>query len=135
MRSLVILALAVGAFVLTLSPAAAGTSGTSLRISFWEDGSSARADSVWTLRCSPAGGSLPRPGLACARLAALSLEPFSGLGKGTVCTDIYGGPQKARVIGKVGGKPVWATFTRTNGCEIARWNGLAPWLLPPGGIS
>ena len=60
---------------------------------------------------------------------------FAPLPKGIVCTLIYGGPQKARVVGTVGGKRIWATFTRQNGCHIARWNRLTPWLLPPGGIT
>jgi hypothetical protein len=51
----------------------------------------------------------------------------------TVCTQIYGGPQKARVVGTLAGKRIWATVKRTNGCEIGRWNQLSPWLLPPGG--
>jgi hypothetical protein len=38
------------------------------------------------------------------------------------CTAIYGGPQRARVTGRLRGYPVRATFNRTNGCEIARWD-------------
>jgi hypothetical protein len=52
-----------------------------------------------------------------------------------VCTEIYGGPQKARVVGSVGGTRVQATFARANGCEIARWNRISPWLVPPGGVT
>jgi hypothetical protein len=37
------------------------------------------------------------------------------------CTEIYGGPATARVRGTLQGKPVDARFSRTNGCEIARW--------------
>jgi hypothetical protein len=51
------------------------------------------------------------------------------------CTQVWGGPQKARVVGTVAGKPVRATFTRSDGCEIGRWNMLSPWLLPPGGAT
>ncbi len=59
---------------------------------------------------------------------------FAPLPKNIVCTEIYGGPQKARIVGTVAGKRIWATFTRQDGCRIDRWNRLAPWLLPPGGI-
>ena len=59
--------------------------------------------------------------------------PFAPLPPDTVCTEIYGGPQRARVTGLLDGRHVWATFTRSNGCHIARWAKLSPWLLPPGG--
>ena len=52
-----------------------------------------------------------------------------------VCTEIYGGPQKARVVGTVAGRRIWATFTRTNGCEIERWSRISPWLVPAGGVT
>ena len=60
---------------------------------------------------------------------------FASLPQDTVCTEIYGGPQKARVVGTVNGQRVRAMFTRTNGCEISRWQRISPWLLPAGGVS
>ena len=60
---------------------------------------------------------------------------FAPVPKDIVCTEIYGGPQKARVIGTVAGHRIWATFTRENGCQIYRWNRLSPWLLPRGGVT
>jgi hypothetical protein len=51
------------------------------------------------------------------------------------CTEIYGGPQVARVVGVVQGKRIWARFSREDGCQIARWSRVSPWLLPPGGVS
>jgi len=41
---------------------------------------------------------------------------------------VFGGPQQATVSGTVGGQPVAAAFRRTNGCEISRWDALAPLL-------
>lgn len=38
------------------------------------------------------------------------------------CTEIYGGPDVARIFGFVDGEPVDATIDRTNGCGIARWD-------------
>jgi hypothetical protein len=76
-----------------------------------------------TLRC-PAGGSLPRAQDACRRLARLR-DPFAPVPKNVACTEIYGGPQVARVRGYFRGAQVRATFNRTNGCEIARWNRVA----------
>ncbi|HEU5491031.1 MAG TPA: SSI family serine proteinase inhibitor [Gaiellaceae bacterium] len=131
---LALLAVCVGLVACT---AAAGgpSSGTSLRIAYWEDGMGTKPDAAWTLRCEPAGGSLARPARACARLEAGGAKLFAPLPKNIVCTEIYGGPQRARVVGTVGGKRIWATFSRTNGCNIDRWQRVSPWLLPPGGIT
>ncbi len=132
MRGIAVLALSVLALVACSSLQAGTSAGTSLRISYWEDGSGA-PDSVWTLRCSPAGGSLPRPARACTKLAGGA--KIVAASPGAVCTEIYGGPQRARIVGTVAGKRVWTTLTRTNGCEISRWARMSPWLLPPGGVT
>jgi hypothetical protein len=42
---------------------------------------------------------------------------------------VYGGRAVAKVTGLIGGHPVNARFTRTDGCEIARWDRLG-FLLP-----
>lgn len=90
---------------------------------------------MWTLACNPARGTLVRPAVACRRLAAGGRKLFAPVPKDAVCTEIYGGPQEALVVGNVRGQRVWARFARRNGCEIARWSRLSPWLLPPGGVS
>jgi hypothetical protein len=76
---------------------------------------------TWTLRCDPVGGSLPQASRACERLTAEALRP---LPPDTICTQIYGGPQKAHVRGSFRGRPVDSRFSRTNGCEIHRWDQL-----------
>jgi hypothetical protein len=43
-----------------------------------------------------------------------------------VCTQQYGGPQIAVVTGWFHGQEVNAAFSRTDGCEISRWQALAP---------
>jgi len=50
-----------------------------------------------------------------------------------VCTEIYGGDETATVKGTLNGETINASFSRTNGCEIARfdaatplWSGVAP---------
>jgi len=48
------------------------------------------------------------------------------------CTMIYGGPETATIIGTLRGSAVEAEFSRTNGCEISRWNQLAKALKPLG---
>jgi hypothetical protein len=42
--------------------------------------------------------------------------------KGTACTQVFGGPQTARVAGTYRGRRIRAGFNRQDGCEIARWN-------------
>jgi hypothetical protein len=128
-------ALCVGA-LLTSAAGLAGTSAdTSLRITYWEDSANASSSVTWTLRCDPARGTLARPARACARLAAGGTKVFAPLPPNAVCTEIYGGPQKARVVGVVDGKHVWSSYTRTNGCQIGRWQRISPWLVPPGGVA
>jgi aminoglycoside phosphotransferase (APT) family kinase protein len=92
---------------------------TSLHIGLSNTGD--RMAKTYTLRCDPAGGTLPQPARACRRLAQLK-DPFAPTPKGTVCTQIYGGPQIAFVTGRFRGRSVRAHFNRKNGCEIARWN-------------
>jgi hypothetical protein len=135
MRGITVLALGVLALVACSSLQAGTSAGTSLRVSYWEDGSGGTPDAVWTLRCGPPGGSLARPARACKKLAAGGAKLFASFPPDTACTEIYGGPQRARVVGTVAGKRVWTTLTRTNGCEISRWARVSPWLLPPGGVT
>ena len=49
-----------------------------------------------------------------------------------VCTQVFGGPQQAQVRGRIVGRPVDVTVTRTNGCGVADWSLLQPLLGPPG---
>jgi hypothetical protein len=49
------------------------------------------------------------------------------------CTQVYGGPQKATIRGTWQGKPVRSSFSRTDGCEISRWDQLEGFLPPDGG--
>jgi hypothetical protein len=134
MRGVVVLALLLVALTLS-APLPAGTSSTtSLRIAYWE-GPGDTPDAVWTLRCTPARGTLSRPAVACRKLAAGGAKLFAPVRPGAICTEIYGGPQRARVVGMLAGKRVWSTFARSNGCEIDRWQRLSPWLLPPGGVT
>jgi hypothetical protein len=74
----------------------------------------------WTLRCEPAGGSLPVAAAACRKLAGLG-KWYAPVPDGIACSDIYGGPQTARVTGTYRGRRLWVTFRRSNGCEINRW--------------
>lgn len=135
MRALVILALvAVAAIAVGGASAVGTTSHTAVTVTFWEKGEQATRGDVWTLRCNPARGTLPRPARACSQLEAGGRRLVASVPESAICTQIYGGPQVARVAGFLEGKRVWARFTRQNGCQIARWNRLSPWLLPAGGV-
>ena len=105
----------------------------SLTITFWPDEQIPGTYERWTVRCNPVGGTLPSRRRACAKLSSLPIASFAPVPKDAICTQIYGGPQKAVVKGKIGAVRIWSSFRRRNGCEIERWNRVTPWLLPQGG--
>ncbi len=75
---------------------------------------------VATVRC---------PGsAACAAVAELTPEDFAPVPGNRVCTLQYGGPDTARVTGTLRGEDIDARFSRTDGCEITRWETVAPLL-------
>jgi hypothetical protein len=125
------LAVLVGALAVAGSGSAATSSATALTVAYRPNGGASVAAKTWTLRCDPARGTLARPAVACRQLAARGRKLFAPVPRSAICTEIYGGPDTARVIGVVGGRGVWATFNLTNGCHIERWNRFSPWLLPP----
>ncbi|MGW5848036.1 SSI family serine proteinase inhibitor [Streptomyces sp. NPDC055254] len=91
-------------------------------------------DRAYRLECDPTGGDHPQAVGACARLEQLAREgrdPFAPVSKRQICTMQHGGPATARITGSWHGHKVDATFRRTNGCEISRWDDLEP-LLPTG---
>lgn len=88
---------------------------------------------TWRLQCDPPGGDHPRTAEACAVLDAAASEgkdPFAATPKDHMCTFVYGGPQTATVEGTWNLAKVNASFERSNGCEISRWNAIAPVLEP-----
>jgi Subtilisin inhibitor-like len=107
----------------------------SLTITYWPDEQAPETYQRWTLRCNPVGGTLPNRVRACTRLSRLPLSSFAQVPKDAICTQIYGGPQKAVVKGTIGTVRIWSSFRRRNGCEIERWNRFSPWLFPSGGAA
>jgi hypothetical protein len=79
------------------------------------------------------GSTLPD---SAAALAAVTQHGesifFPKPGPPKLCTQQYGGPQVAVVTGWFLGREVTSRFTRTDGCEIARWRAMAPLL---GGVA
>ena len=97
-----------------------------LTITFWPQGRDGPSRTA-TLTCDPDGGTHPDPAKACAALLAHP-EALHPVPLDMACTEIYGGDQVATVEGA----GLRAVFKRTNGCEIARWEALAPLLELPG---
>ena len=97
---------------------------TNLRITVWPQGKTG-ASTTYTLNCRQKTGSLPAARAACSKLQRVDASAFAPVPLGTACTEIYGGPQIARVSGRLSSKSIRADFKRTNGCEIARWSRLA----------
>jgi hypothetical protein len=94
---------------------------TSLHITVWPAGAGMPGKKEYTLRCTPAAGTLPKPGAACRNLLQLR-RPFAPTPRAVACTQIYGGPARALVTGRFRGGLVRARFSRKDGCEIARWD-------------
>jgi subtilisin inhibitor-like len=89
-------------------------------IVFWPEGAEGESRQA-TLRCDPDGGTHSDPNGACDTLLENedALQPVAG---DVACTQIYGGDQLATITGA----GVQASFSRANGCEIARWDALRP---------
>ncbi len=113
----------------TAPSAASGKAALSIVL---DDGGGMR--STWTLTCDPAGGNHPAPAVACGVLGANGRMALTGVKYGASCTELYGGPQKVRLIGTWAGKKVNAEINRENGCQIARWDALLG-LLPAASTS
>jgi hypothetical protein len=94
---------------------------TVLHIRAWPHGKDRGGLREWRLHCDLAGGTHPAPEKACEQLLALA-DPFAPTPGDAVCTQIDGGPAMAEVEGLYRGETVDAKFTRTDGCEIARWD-------------
>ena len=72
------------------------------------------------------GSTLPAPEAALAQAEERGEDIFfPAPGPPRLCTQQYGGPQVAVVTGVFHGRAVDATFQRTDGCEIARWNAMS----------
>jgi Subtilisin inhibitor-like len=105
----------------------------SLHITVWPNGEPG-AHRMWTLRCSPVGGTLPHRASACRRLSRLTHNPFAPTPSGVACSEIYGGPQTARVRGVFRRHRLDSHFNRHDGCEIARWARLRFLFAGAGGL-
>ena len=83
---------------------------------------------TWKVTCAPPGGTHPDPEAACQVLAANGKQALPAVPKDRLCTQVYGGPEKATVTGTWNGEQILGTFSRNNGCEIGRWRMLEGFL-------
>jgi hypothetical protein len=65
---------------------------------------------------------------ACGAAAGVSDADLAPPAGDQACTQLYGGPQTASISGTLRGEHVDARFSRTDGCEIARWEHVRPLL-------
>ncbi|HWK27870.1 MAG TPA: hypothetical protein VNS09_15000 [Solirubrobacter sp.] len=70
----------------------------------------------------------PTDSSACGAAAGVSAADLAPTPEDTMCTQIYGGPEKATIKGTLRGETIDAAFNRTNGCEIDRWERVQPLL-------
>jgi len=97
-----------------------GGGATELAVTLDPDGSRGEQPRTEAVACEAGEDSSP-----CASLTAEATAPTPAA---TACTEIYGGPDEARLEGTIAGEPVNATFTRANGCEIERFDRITPLL-------
>jgi hypothetical protein len=84
----------------------------------------------YTLKCLVDGrveGTHPKAEESCAHLKA-NPEIFQPkIDDDTeICTMIYGGPQKATIVGEINDKEVSFELDRVNGCSISVWDSWGP---------
>ena len=130
MRRALLLAILVPAILAACgddSESGATTSQTAVRVTVDPDGTGSEPPVTVRARCRADGG-----GRGCRELRGVPANAFRPTPPDTVCTQIFGGPQTARVTGRVRGKRVDARFARTDGCEVARWQLAAPLLALTG---
>jgi hypothetical protein len=107
-------------------PAAGGISQADNDLQIEVDLGDGSAPVTWTLTCVGfVEGSHPQAQAACDHLAGLD-RPFAPLPADVVCSQQYGGPETARVLGRWGGEPVELDLSRVDGCRIAQWDSLVP---------
>jgi hypothetical protein len=79
----------------------------------------------WTLTCVGfVEGSHPDAEAACEQLKAMD-DPFAPLPADVMCTEQYGGPATARILGRWNGEPVDLELSLTDGCRIDQWHRLS----------
>jgi hypothetical protein len=105
------------------APGGAGTP-TQLTVRVDPDGDGPEPAEETRIRCGDDPGCA-----AAAKLRPADLEPTPD---DMACTQQYGGPETAAITGTLRDREVDARFSRRDGCEIARWEKVAPLLETAG---
>jgi Subtilisin inhibitor-like len=110
---------------------------TDLDITVWPDGKGNGEPEQYTLSCPEPSGDHPDPDRACEAVYDLTADDFEPVPPGAICTEIYGGPQQARLEGTFAGAadvvPVALDLSRENGCQIDLWDRFAKIVPQPAG--
>lgn len=132
--TLVVAALAVAAPACGESSSSGDSQGVNLKVRV-ADGNGKVAEG--TLECgagSATGGGFlqDRAEQHCRDVLAMKRLLTTQPADDRVCTQLYGGPQTARITGTFGARDVARSLKRTNGCEIEDWKRADPLLAPSG---
>lgn len=133
-------AVAVAAFVaasqtVVTDPAASAAPAVRLEIRY-DDGASTRRSASLTCRASGnrATGYLRRRDVRRLCRVARELRGFlANPPQHEMCTEQWGGPDRARVTGRIGGDAIDRRLARNDGCEIDDWSRAQPLLPKPKG--
>lgn len=101
-----------------------GLNGTAFTVTLDPDGEDGDEEPlVEDVSC--ADGERQRICQAAADITPADLEPADSA---QACTEIFGGPDTAAIMGTLDGEPIDVTLTRANGCEIERFERALPLL-------
>ena len=87
------------------------------------DGESGEAPKELQVTCKA-----PTDSDVCGAAAGMAPADLAEPKDDVACTQIFGGPETATIKGTLRGEPVDASFSRSDGCEIARWDKVKPLL-------
>lgn len=95
-----------------------------------QNSTSGTEPATWTLTCAPVGGDHPDPKAACAKLDKVGAKGFEPVPENKPCTQIMGGPEVAKVSGRLDGTEIDSKFTKAGGCEMNRYKKMGAVLAP-----
>ena len=98
--------------------------GTSLTVTLDPDGPDGPAEEMTEeVSCEDASDNA-----VCRAVAVIEVDALAPVSPDTACTQIFGGPDTASLVGTIDGTDVDADLTRANGCEIDRFDAALPLL-------